>query len=145
MVARVAGVPMPSASVRIFLTLGLWTNFATPHIAAMIDASVNGLGGLGALVLDDQPERRDRVVHFERRQARRWGPVLLVAVLGPFVVAGVRSVGCGVREGLPAESEGLPACGGEALSRDLELDLGLQELVRGVELREVPAGHELVD
>jgi hypothetical protein len=45
MAARVAGVPMPSASVRIFLTAGLLTNLATPHMAAMSDASLKGFGG----------------------------------------------------------------------------------------------------
>ncbi len=43
--ARVAGVPMPSVSVRIFLMFGRVTNLPTAHMAAMSDASVKGLGG----------------------------------------------------------------------------------------------------
>src|SRR5687768_12324641 len=45
MAARVAGVPMPSASDRIFLTPGSATYRAMLHMAWMIDASVKGLGG----------------------------------------------------------------------------------------------------
>src|SRR5687767_9666234 len=45
MAARVAGVPMPSASERIFFTLGSATYFAMLHMAWMSEASVNGFGG----------------------------------------------------------------------------------------------------
>ena len=119
MAARVAGVPMPSASVRIFLTAGSRTNFATPHMAAMSDASLKGFGGRVRLLVT---VTSSAVTASPSRSAGK-GAVdsfsFSAAVGSPSVES---SSVCGLARAPSSQGENLPPARGEALTGDLELE-----------------------
>src|ERR1019366_3247721 len=101
-----------------------------------------GLRRRGALAGDRDVERADGVAEPKRRQGR--GGLLLL--LNRRWLAGRQVlVGFGVRERLPAKGENLSPGRGKALTGDLEFDARVEEFVRRVELRQVPAANELVD
>ena len=142
MAARVAGVPMPSASVRIFLTAGSRTNFATPHMAAMSDASLKGFGGAVRLPVT---VTSTAVTASPRRSAGK-GAVdsfsFSAAAVSPSAesssVSGAESAfQPRARTCLPLAVKLSPATSSRA--RVWRNSCG------GVELRQVPAANELVD